>query len=34
MPDVGVRLAMSAIYDGIEFPPRPRLVPDEREPTS
>jgi len=34
MPDVGVRLAMSAVYDGIEFPPRPRLVPDEREPIS
>ena len=32
MPDVGVRLAMSVVYDGIEFPPRPRLVPDEREP--
>jgi Uma2 family endonuclease len=33
MPDVGVRLALSALYEGIEFPPRPRLVPDEREPT-
>ncbi len=33
MPAVGVRLATSAVYDGIEFPPRPRLVPDEREPS-
>jgi Uma2 family endonuclease len=28
MPEIGVTLALADIYDGVEFPPRPRLVLD------
>jgi hypothetical protein len=26
MPELGITLAMAAIYDGVEFPVSPRLV--------
>src|SRR5262249_28730580 len=29
MPDIGVTLTLREIYDGVEFPARPRLVADE-----
>ena len=31
MPEIGVTLALADIYDGVEFPPRPRLVLDTAE---
>ena len=36
MPEIGVTLAMTDVYDGVEFPTRPRLVQgeDEEEPAS
>jgi Uma2 family endonuclease len=32
MPEIGVRLALAEIYDGVEFPARPRLVAEETAP--
>jgi Uma2 family endonuclease len=29
MPEIGVTLTLKEIYDGVEFPARPRLVADE-----
>ena len=29
MPEIGVTLALAEIYDGVEFPARPRLVAEE-----
>ena len=29
MPEIGVTLSLAEIYDGVEFPARPRLVPEE-----
>jgi len=29
MPEIGVTLRMAAIYEGVEFPVRPRLVSTE-----
>ena len=29
MPEIGVTLSLAEIYDGIEFPTRPQLVPEE-----
>jgi Uma2 family endonuclease len=29
MPEIGVTLSLAEIYDGVEFPTRPRLVPEE-----
>ena len=29
MPEIGVTLPRMEIYDGTEFPARPRLVPEE-----
>lgn len=29
MPEIGVTLSLKEIYDGVEFPARPRLVPEE-----
>jgi Uma2 family endonuclease len=29
MPEIGVTLPLKEIYDGVEFPPRPRLVAEE-----
>jgi len=29
MPEIGVTLPLAELYDGIEFPARPRLVPEE-----
>jgi hypothetical protein len=26
MPEIGVRLPLREIYDGVEFPARPRLI--------
>jgi hypothetical protein len=32
MPEIGVTLALGEIYDGVEFPARPRLVAEEEAP--
>jgi Uma2 family endonuclease len=32
MPEIGVTLLLTEIYDGVEFPARPRLVPEEDVP--
>lgn len=32
MPEIGVTLAVAEIYDGVEFPARPRLVAEETAP--
>lgn len=32
MPEIGVTLSLAEIYDGVVFPPRPRLVPEEETP--
>jgi Uma2 family endonuclease len=32
MPEIGVTLSLAEIYDGVEFPTRPRLVPEEDAP--
>jgi Uma2 family endonuclease len=32
MPEIGVTLPLAEIYDGVEFPARPRLVPEEDVP--
>jgi hypothetical protein len=29
MPEIGVTLSLKEIYDGVEFPARPRLVTEE-----
>jgi Uma2 family endonuclease len=31
MPEIGATLALAEIYDGVEFPARPRLVADDEE---
>jgi len=33
MPEIGVTLSLTEIYDGVEFPARPRLVPEEEAPS-
>jgi hypothetical protein len=32
MPEIGVTLPLKEIYDGVVFPARPRLVPDQKAP--
>ena len=32
MPEIGVTLSLAEIYDGVEFPARPRLAPEEEAP--
>ncbi len=32
MPEIGVTLPLKEIYDGVEFPARPRLVAEEVSP--
>jgi hypothetical protein len=32
MPEIGVTLLLREIYDGVEFPARPRLVAEEEPP--
>ncbi len=32
MPEIGVTLSLAEIYDGVEFPARPRLVSNDVEP--
>jgi Uma2 family endonuclease len=32
IPEIGVTLALAEIYDGVEFPARPRLVAEETAP--
>ena len=32
MPEIGVALSLEEIYDGVEFPARPRLVAEEEAP--
>jgi hypothetical protein len=32
MPEIGVTLSPTEIYDGVEFPARPRLLPEEESP--
>jgi hypothetical protein len=32
MPEIGVTLPLKEIYDGVEFPVRPRLVPGDQAP--